>query len=77
MEEKMGDINVKQITNFDLKNKTFYNPDPNVEVKGEKQLKQMRYKTAYYSDSIFIKKFSYCCEPKAKAYPIFINGEAF
>ena len=66
--------NVKQITNFDLKNAVSVNK--NVIIGGE-TYRNVQYKIisqTYLKNNI--NKFGYCCEPKAIPYPIFltING---
>ena len=66
--------NVKQITNFDLKNAVSVNK--NVIIGGE-TYRNVQYKVisqTYLKNNI--NKFGYCCEPKAIPYPIFltING---
>ena len=60
-------INIKQVTNFDLKDKT--SSPQNAPIRGDSSLtRNMFYK--YISFPINIKKFSYCCEPKAIIYPL-------
>ena len=67
-------INIKQITNFDLKDKKKLLPR-NIVIAGGQETRSVIYKYFEFGNSsnpIYVNKFSYCCEPKAFVYPIIL-----
>lgn len=64
-------LSVKQLNNYteEFNRLSTYNKDaPTKDTTREENNRRMKYK--YFSFGELIKKFSYCCEPKAIVYPI-------
>lgn len=73
---------IKQITNYDLSSPvtSYYTIEIDSEPRKVNVAGGAFQEDIYYAVISFnkdIPKFGYCCEPKALAYPIFINGKEF